>query len=67
MGFRRRITRKVTPRKVRRALRPARTIKNRVTPRAAKRAKGAAYTVAHPVGAAENAAMGNALNRGKKR
>jgi hypothetical protein len=66
MGFARRVVRKsvrrATPRQVRRAMHPARAARNAVTPRPVKRASRAAYTARHPVGAAENAMIGAALN-----
>jgi hypothetical protein len=43
---------------------PARTVKNAVTPRPVKQVSRAAYTVRHPVGAAENKAIGAALSAG---
>jgi hypothetical protein len=65
MGFARRVVRKsvrrATPRSVRRAMHPARTVKNAVTPRPVKQVSRAAYTVRHPVGAAENKVIGAAL------
>jgi hypothetical protein len=75
MGFGRRIVRKsvrrVTPRPVRKAMHPARTVRNAVTPRPVKQASRAVYTVRHPVGAAENKAIGAVLysprpRRGKR-
>jgi hypothetical protein len=70
MGFLRRVvrktTRKVTPRPVRRALHPARTVKNAVLPRSVKKASRAAYTVKHPIGAAENRVIGEALYPGRE-
>ena len=50
----RKTVRRATPRPVRRAMHPARTVKYAVTPRPVKQASRAAYTVRHPVGAAEN-------------
>jgi hypothetical protein len=77
MGFARRVVRKsvhrATPRPVRKAMHPARTARNAITPRPVKQVSRAAYTVRHPVGAAENAAMGAVLypqrprNRGRTR
>jgi hypothetical protein len=70
MGFARRVARKsvrkVTPRPVRKAMHPARTVRNTVTPRPVKQASRAAYTVRHPVGAAENKVIGAALNGGRR-
>jgi hypothetical protein len=43
---------------------PARTVKYAVTPRPVKQASRAAYTVRHPIGAAENKAIGVALSAG---
>lgn len=71
MGIGRRVVRKtvrkVTPRPVRQAMHPARTVKNAVTPRPVKQVSRAAYTVRHPVGAAENKVIGAALNGGRRR
>jgi hypothetical protein len=71
MGFARRFARKsvrkVTPRPVRQAMHPARTVRNAVTPRPVKQVSRAAYTVRHPVGAAENKVIGAALNGGRRR
>lgn len=71
MGLGRRMVRKsvrrVTPRPVRRAMHPARTVRNAVTPRPVKQVSRAAYTVRHPVGAAENKAIGAVLYPRKKR
>jgi hypothetical protein len=69
MGFGRRFARRAarksvrraTPRSVRRAVHPARTARNAITPRPVKQVRRAAYTVKHPVGAAENAAIGAVL------
>ena len=65
MGFARRVVRKsvrrATPRSVRRAANPIRTVKNAVTPRPIKQASRAIYTVTNPIGAAENALIGAAL------
>ena len=65
MGLGRRIVRKsvrrVTPRPVRKAMHPARTVRKAVTPRPVRQASRAVYTVRHPVGAAENKAIGAAL------
>jgi len=71
MGFGRRLVRKsvrrVTPRPVRKAMHPARTVKNAVTPRPVKQVSRAAYTVRHPVGATENKVIGTALYGGRAR
>jgi hypothetical protein len=71
MGFARRVVRKsarkATPRPVRQALHPARTVKNAVTPEPVRQFGRAAYTVTHPVGAAENRVIGAALNGGRRR
>jgi hypothetical protein len=68
MGFARRVVRKsirrATPRPVRQAMHPARTVRYAVTPRPVKQVSRAAYTVRHPVGAAENKVIGAALNAG---
>jgi hypothetical protein len=65
VGFTRRLIRKsvrrATPRPVRQAMHPARTVRNAVTPRPVKQASHAVYTARHPAGAAENAAIGAAL------
>lgn len=65
VGFARRVVRKsvrrATPRPVRRAMHPARTVRNTVTPRSVKQVSRAAYTVRHPVGATENKLIGAAL------
>jgi hypothetical protein len=71
MGFARRVARKsvrkVTPRPVRQAMHPARTVKNAVTPRPVKQVSRTAYTVRHPVGAADNKLIDVALNAGSGR
>lgn len=68
MGFARRVVRKsvrrATPRPVRQAMHPARTVRNAVTPRPVKHVSRAVYTVQHPVGAAENKLIGAALYPG---
>lgn len=68
MGFGRRLVRKsvrrATPRSVRRAMHPAQTVRYAVTPRPVKQVSRAAYAVRHPVGAAENKAIGIALSTG---
>jgi hypothetical protein len=68
MGFGRRVVRKsvrrATPRPVRKAIHPARTVRYAVTPRPVRQVSRAAYTVRHPVGAAENKVIGAALNAG---
>jgi hypothetical protein len=65
VGLGRRIVRKsvrrATPRPVRKAMHPARTARNAITPRPVKQVSRAAYTVRHPVGAAENKAIGAVL------
>jgi len=71
MGFARRVVRKTvrkaTPKPVRKAMHPARTVRNAVTPRPVKQVSRAVYTVRHPVGAAENKAIGAVLNGGRSR
>ena len=71
MGFARRVVRKslrkATPRPVRKAMHPARTVKNAVTPRPVRQVSRAAYTVRNPAGAAENKLIGAALNAGTGR
>ncbi len=71
MGFARRVVRKsvrkATPRPVRQAIHPARTVKNAVTPRPVKQVSRAAYAVRHPVGAAENKFIGAVLDGGSRR
>jgi hypothetical protein len=66
MGFRRRVVRKsvrrATPRPVRHAMHPARTVRNAVTPRPVKQVSRAAYTARPPIGAAEKADRGSALS-----
>lgn len=66
MGFARRVVRKsvrkATPRPVRKAMHPARTVKDAVTPRPVRQASRAAYTVRHPVGAGENKLIGAILS-----
>ena len=66
MGFARRVVRKsvrkATPRPVRQAMHPARTVKNAVTPRPVKQVSHAAYKVRHPVGAAENSLIASVLS-----
>jgi hypothetical protein len=71
MGFARRVVRKsvrkATPRSVRRAMHPVRTAKYAVTPRAVRQISRGVYTVTNPLGAAENALIGAALNGGRRR
>jgi hypothetical protein len=71
MGLGRRIVResvrRVTPKPVRKAMHPVRTVKNAVTPRPVKQVSRAAYTVRHPVGAAENEAIGAVLYAGHRK
>jgi hypothetical protein len=71
MGLGRRIVRKTvrkaTPRPVRQAMHPARTVKNAVTPRPVRQVSRAVYTARNPVGAAENKVIGAALNAGSRR
>jgi hypothetical protein len=71
MGFARRAVRKsvrrATPRPVRQAMHPARTVKYAGTPRPVRQVSRAAYTVRHPVGVAENKVIGAALNAGTGR
>jgi hypothetical protein len=71
VGFARRVVRKsirtATPRPVRQALHPARTVKNAVTPQPVRQASRTAYTVFHPVAAAENEAIGAVLKDGSGR
>jgi len=63
----RKSVRKATPRSVRRAMHPARTVKNAVTPRPVKQLSRTKYVVTNPVGAAENKVIGAALGNGSKR
>lgn len=71
MGFARRVVRKTvrkaTPRPVRQAMHPARTVKNAATPRPVRKVSRAVYTVRNPLGAAENKVIGAALNAGHGR
>ncbi len=71
MGFGRRLirktVRKATPRTVRRAMHPVRTVKNAVTPRPVQQLSRAVYTVTNPLGAAENKLIGAMLNGGGHR
>ena len=71
MGFARRVVRKAvrkaTPRSVRRAIHPVRTLKYAATPRAVRQISRAAYTVTNPLGAAENKLIGAALGGGSHR
>ncbi len=66
MGFARRVVRKsvrkATPRPVRQAMHPARTVKNAVTPRPVKQVSRAAYKVRHPVDATENSLIAAVLS-----
>ena len=59
MGFARQVVkksvRKATPRGVRKATHPVRTVTNAVTPRPVKKATRAVYTVTNPIGAAVRA------------
>jgi hypothetical protein len=63
----RKSVRRVTPRPVRKAMHPARTVKNAVTPRPVRQVSRAVYTVRNPLGAAENRLIGAALNAGRGR
>lgn len=71
MGFARRAVRKsvrkATPRPIRQAMHPARTVKYAVTPRPVRQVSRAAYTIRNPLGAAENKLIGAALNGGTSR
>lgn len=71
MGFTRRLVRKsvraATPRSVRRAMHPVRTAVHAATPRPIRQLSRVAYTVTNPLGAAENALIGAALNGGSRR
>jgi hypothetical protein len=71
VGFARRAVRKsvrrATPRPVRQAMHPARTVRNAVTPPPVKQVSRAAYTARHPVGVAENAVIGAALYPARRR
>lgn len=71
MGFGRRLVRKTvrkaTPRPVRRAMHPVRTVKYAATPRPVRQLSRAVYTVTNPLGAAENKLIGAALNSGSRR
>ena len=71
MGFARRVVRKsvrkATPRAVRRALHPVRTVMNAATPRSVHALSRGMYTITNPLGAAQNAAIGAALNPGTQR
>jgi hypothetical protein len=71
MGLGRRIVRKTvrkaTPRPVRQASHPVRTVERKVTPRPVRQAGYAVHNVTHPVAAAENKAIGAVLNGGRRR
>jgi hypothetical protein len=71
VGFTRRLVRKsvrkATPRSVRRAMHPVRTVRYAVTPRPVRQVSRALYTVTNPLGAAENAVIGSMLNAGSGR
>jgi hypothetical protein len=71
MGFALRAVRKsvrrATPRPVRKAMHPARTVRNAATPRPVEQVSRAAYTVRHPAGATENAMIGAALYPPRRR
>ena len=71
MGFGRRLVRKTvrkaTPRPVRRAMHPVRTVKYAATPRPVRQVSRAVYTVTNPLGAAENKLIGAALSSGSRR
>jgi hypothetical protein len=70
MGFGRRLlrktVRKATPRTVRRAMHPARSLKYAATPRVVKRASRTVYTITNPLAAAENKLIGAALSPGSR-
>jgi hypothetical protein len=69
MGFGRRLARKAvrtaTPRSVRRAMHPVRTVKHAVTPKPIKKISRAAYTIRNPLGAAENKLINAAFSTGR--
>lgn len=69
MGFGRRLVRKAirtaTPRSVRRAMHPVRTVKHAVTPKPIKKISRAAYTIRNPLGAAENKLINAAFASGR--
>ena len=71
MGFGRRLARKAvrkaTPRSVRRAMHPVRTVKYAVTPRPVKKLSRAVYTVTNPLGAAENKLINAVFDGGSRR
>jgi hypothetical protein len=71
MGFGRRLVRKTvrkaTPRPVRRAMHPVRTVRYAATPRPVRQVSRAVYTVTNPLGAAENKLIGAALSSGSRR
>lgn len=71
MGLGRRLVRhavwRVAPRPVRRAVHPVRTARRTVTPRPVRRARRQLFVVRHPVGAAEDAALGALFRRRRRR
>jgi hypothetical protein len=71
VGFGRRLARKAvrkaTPRSVRRAMHPVRTVKYAVTPRPVKKLSRAVYTVTNPLGAAENKLINAVFDGGSNR
>lgn len=68
MGLGRRVVRKTvrraTPRPVRRAMHPVRTVRYAATPRPVRQVSRAVYTITNPLGAAENKLIDAALNAG---
>lgn len=65
MGFTRRLVRHATPRSVRRAMHPIRTVRIAATPRSVRRASYAAYAVTNPLGATENRLISAAFRSNK--
>jgi hypothetical protein len=55
MGLGRKLVRKATPRPVRHAMHPVRTVKHKATPRPIRQLSRGVYTVTNPLGAAESA------------
>jgi hypothetical protein len=66
MGIGRKLVRKATPRPVRHAMHPVRTVKNKATPRPIRQISRGIYTVTNPLGAAESAVIFGSGRRRKK-
>jgi hypothetical protein len=66
MGIGRKLIRRATPRPIRHAMHPVRTVKNKATPRPIRQISRGIYTVTNPLGAAESAVIFGSGRHGKK-